>query len=145
VLADDGTIADLAGEIRGNHALWGVATGAAVSDWLRSVLPTGQLLLDWDRTFQEAKGLAYAVDRDGEGLTITVELKCATVATATALSQVLAALKTIQGMAWRDAHPQENNPFENASVKVIDQSVTLSLEVENAADGAGILPLPRNN
>ena len=123
-----GGFANLVNESKSDAPIWGVAEGAAVTDWLRASMPSqSNMDLDWTQAFSGVKTMSYSINVT-EKVHLEMKLNCQDAATASGLRQVLDGLRSFQQMAWQNKNPSVPNPFENVAVNASGAQVDLSLD-----------------
>jgi hypothetical protein len=111
-----------------NSPIWGVAKGAAVSDWFQGWLPNQEgMKLDWNQAFKGVDGLTYSV-KPGNTVKLNVRMTCQTSNEASSLKLVLDGLKMFQQMTWQNQNPNLPNPYQGLSIQANDTQVLVELE-----------------
>lgn len=114
-LASDSRFAQFLGEPEAQSPIWGVATGVAVPDLLRSWLPQGDIQLDWSKAFQPVEAMVYSVNTS-ENVRLDVKMDCTNDQSAEGTRQIFEGLRMVQQMAWQNLHPGQSNPFQNLEI-----------------------------
>jgi hypothetical protein len=126
-LSSDSHFMSLLHEAQANTPIWGVALGAAISDWFKGWMPSQKdMQLDWSQAFQRVQSLSYRV-QTADKVHLDVTMTCDSAEAATQLGQVLQGLKLFQQLAWQQQNPNRPNPFEDATVAAKGQQVSLAL------------------
>jgi hypothetical protein len=113
--------------------IWGVAKGAAVVDWFKSVMPGQDTAnVDWKTTFQGVNAVVYSVDA-GDNVRLAMKLDCVSSEAAASLRQLFEGLRLLQRMAWQSRNPTLPNPYESLAVEAQQSEVSLKLETPHAA------------
>jgi hypothetical protein len=141
-LGSDNRMASLVAGADKEAPIWGVAVGAAVTDWFRGWMPNqGNLKLDWGKVFGDVNSLTYSVAA-GDNVTLGLKMDCKSSESAGSLRQVLEGLKLVQQIAWDSQNPGKPNPYKAMNVGMEGNQVSLSLttgyaELELASGAAG--------
>ena len=114
-LPSDSRLAKFLGEAAAQAPIWGVATGVAVPDLLRSWLPQGNIELDWSRAFQPVESMVYSVEA-ADTVRLDVKMDCTDDRSAESTRQIFEGLRMVQQMAWQNLHPGRPNPFQNLEI-----------------------------
>ena len=125
-LPSDSRFAKFLGETAAQSPIWGVATGAAVPDLLRSWLPQGNIQLDWSKAFQPVEAMVYSVEAS-ESVRLDVKMDCTDDQAAEGTRQIFEGLRMVQQMAWQNMHPGRPNPFQQLEIARDGRNVSLRM------------------
>lgn len=125
-LPSDSRFAQFLGEPAAQAPIWGVATGVAVPDLLRSWLPQGNIQLDWSKAFEPVEAMVYSVETSSD-VRLSVTMDCTNDQSAESTRQIFEGLRMVQQMAWQNMHPGQSNPFQNLEIARDGAHVTLHM------------------
>ena len=137
-IGSDSGFGSLMKEAETNSPIWGVAKGAAVSDWFQGWLPNQEgMKLDWTQAFKGVDGLTYSV-KPGNTVKLNVRMTCHTSNDASNLRLVFDGLKMFQQLSWQNQNPNLPNPYQALSIQANDTQVLVELETPyNALQASG--------
>ncbi len=116
--------------------IWGIATGPAVAEWVRVVMPMPAEGQDSLAPVLSSVVSIYYEVRAGQKVTLTADLTCTSADNAARLRQTLDAVRLLQQVAWRTLHPDAANPYEQLTVKAQGAQVLVNATIDYAALGA---------
>lgn len=126
---------NLAGEVRAQPPVWGIAFRDALSDWFGAWL-SGRfnLSFDWVPMFQSVEALVYSVDA-GEKVAVDLKLDCSTAEASARMRDTLEGLKQLQQLAWQGMNPSAPNPINLLEVRQSGQRILVSMTANYPALG----------
>ncbi len=128
-LASDEHFTSLVHKANTEAAIWGVAKGAAASEWLGTWMPSRQdVTLDWSQVLSSVNAITYSIVPSSGDVKLAIRFMCASSNDATSLRQVLTGLKLAQQIAWQDQSPKIPNPFAATEISADGSDVKLSLK-----------------
>ena len=137
-LAKDPVFSGWAARAPADATVWGLATGPAVAEWVRVVMPVpaeGQASLA--PVVERVTSLTYEV-RAGQKVMLSSDLTCTSRENATLLRQTLEAVRLLQQMAWRTMHQDAPNPYEQLTFRTQDTHLLFNATMDYAALGTAI-------
>ena len=135
-LAKDAGVSARATRAPADATIWGIATGQAVTEWARVVMPVpaeGQDALA--PVLSNVVSIWYEV-RAAQKVALSAELTCASAESAARLRQTLDAVRLAQQFAWKALHADAANPYEQLSFRSQGADVFLAATLDYAALGA---------
>lgn len=118
-------------------SVWGIATGPAVAEWVKVVMPMppeaqGSLA----PVLADVVSIAYEV-RAGQNVALSADLACTTAESASRLRQSLDAARALQQFAWRTMHPDVPNPYERVAISARGTQLQFRATMDYDALGLG--------
>ena len=135
-LANDPIVSARAARAPADATIWGMATGPAVAEWVRVVMPMpaeGQNSLA--PVLSNVVSVAYDV-RAGQKATMTADLTCTSAESAAGLRQALDAVRLLQQFAWKALHPDAANPYAQLAFRTQGAQLLVNATMDYAALGA---------
>jgi hypothetical protein len=120
--------------------IWGVATGPAVAEWVRVVMPMppeGQNSLA--PLLANVTSIAYEV-RTGQKVTLTADLTCANADAAARLRESLDTVRVLQQLAWQTMNQGVANPYQQMTFRTQGTQLLISLTIDYAVLGTASAP-----
>jgi hypothetical protein len=127
-LTSNDVFAHLVSGSRPDSPIWGVATGAAIGDWIRNSMPGQESMhFDWSQVFSGVDALTYSINV-AERLHIVLRFECSSSTGAANLRQVLGGLQILQRMAWQGQNPSLANPLESMQLESSGERLEVKLD-----------------
>ena len=136
-LANDPIVSARAARAPADAAIWGIATGPAVAEWVGVVMPMpaeGQNGLA--PVLSNVVSVAYQV-RAGQKATLTADLTCTSAESAAGLRQALDTVRLLQQLAWKELHPDAANPYQQLTFSTQGVQLLVNATMDYTALGAG--------
>ncbi len=136
-LANDPAVSARAARAPADATVWGIASGPAVAEWVRVVMPMpaeGQASLA--PVLANVVSISYEV-RTGQKATLTADLTCTNAENATLLRQSLDAVRVLQQLAWRTLHPDAPNPYAQLTFRAQGTQLLFTATLDYAVLGTG--------
>lgn len=136
-LAADAAVSARVAKAPLDASLWGVATGPAVEEWVRLVMPIPPEGKDsLAPLLADVTALGYEV-RAGQRVALAADLSCRGAEAAARLRQTFEAARALQQLAWRSLQGGAPNPYESLAFRSQGTQVFVSLAMDYAALGSG--------
>jgi hypothetical protein len=135
-LAKDPAVSAWAARAPADATIWGMATGPAVAEWVRVVMPIpaeGQDSLA--PALANVVSIGYEV-RAGQKMVLTADLTCTSPESALGLRQSLDTVRLLQQVAWKMLHPDAANPYGELAFRSQGAQVLVNATMDYAVMGA---------
>jgi len=132
-LSSNDLFARLTNGSRPDSPIWGVATDAAIGDWIRSSMPGQETMRQESMRFDSSlvltgvEALTYSIDVT-ERVCIVLRFDCSSSASAGNLRQMLSGLEILQRMAWQSRNPNLPNPLEKLALESSGERVEVKVD-----------------
>jgi hypothetical protein len=136
LLAKDPAVSARAARAPADATIWGMATGPAVAEWVRIVMPMpaeGQDSLA--PALANVVSISYDV-RAGQKMVLTADLTCVSVESAVGLRQSLDTVRLLQQVAWKLLHPDAANPYAEMAFRSQGAQLLVNATMDYAVLGA---------
>ncbi len=136
-LAKDANVSARAARAPADATIWGVATGPAVAEWTRIVIPVPAEGKDsLAPLLSNIVSISYEV-RASEKVALSAELACTSAESAASLRQSLDTVRFLQQGAWRMLHGNAANPYEQLAFRSQGSALFINATMDYSALGGG--------
>jgi hypothetical protein len=135
-LAKDPAVSARAARPPADATIWGMATGPAVAEWVRVVMPMpeeGQSSIA--PALANVVSISYEV-RAGQKMVLTADLTCTSAEGAAGLRQSLDTVRLLQQIAWKMLHPDAPNPYAELAFRSQGAQVLVNATMDYSVLGA---------
>ena len=135
-LASDPAVSARAARAPADATVWGIASGPAVAEWVRVVMPIpaeGQASLA--PVLANVVSISYEV-RAAQKVALSADLTCTSAENATLLRQSLDTVRLLQQLAWRTLNKDAPNPYEQLGFRAQGTQLLFTATLDYAVLGA---------
>ena len=135
-LAKDPAVSARAARAPTDTTIWGMATGQAVAEWVRVVMPMPAEAQDsLAPALANVVSISYDV-RAGQKMVLTADLTCTSAEGAAGLRQSLDTVRLLQQVAWKMLHPDAANPYAELAFRSQGAQLLVNATMDYAVLGA---------
>ncbi len=135
-LSKDPAVSARAARAPADATIWGMATGPAVAEWVRVVMPMpAEAENSLAPVLASVVSVSYEV-RAGQQVVSTADLTCTSAGSAASLRQSFDAVRLPQQLAWKALHPDAANPYAQLTFRAQGTQLLVNATMDYAALGA---------